>query len=141
VIPVSYDDDIHPYSDLVAGRVDAVLLDHIIADRSLRRTPGFVVQPVPVATGHYVAVFAKSNTALRDSADDILRARMKDGSLEKTFREWGVWDSTQVARLIDEISKGQLVPARYGTDPIAVNLVWLVEHMTVKPKNPRSLGS
>ncbi|HZJ00762.1 MAG TPA: ABC transporter substrate-binding protein/permease, partial [Gemmatimonadaceae bacterium] len=97
VIPVSYDDDIHPYSDLVAGRVDAVLLDHIIADRSLRRTPGFVVQPVPVATGHYVAVFAKSNTALRDSADDILRARMKDGSLEKTFREWGVWDSTQVA--------------------------------------------
>jgi polar amino acid transport system substrate-binding protein len=33
VIPVSYDDDIHPYSDLVAGRVDAVLLDHIIAAR------------------------------------------------------------------------------------------------------------
>jgi hypothetical protein len=33
------------------------------------------------------------------------------------------------------------VPARYGTDPIAVNLVWLVEHMTVKPKNPRILGS
>ncbi|HYT69487.1 MAG TPA: zf-HC2 domain-containing protein [Vicinamibacterales bacterium] len=47
----------------------------------------------------------------------------------------------QVAQLIDEISKGQLVPARYGTDPIAVNLVWLVEHMTVKPKNPRSVGS
>jgi hypothetical protein len=49
--------------------------------------------------------------------------------------------SRQVARLIDEISKGQLVPARYGTDPIAVNLVWLVEHMTVKPKNPRIVGS
>jgi polar amino acid transport system substrate-binding protein len=95
VIPVSYDDDIHPYSDLVAGRVDAVLLDHIIADRSLRRTPGFVIQPDPVATGHYVAVFARSNAALRDSADAILRARMRDGSLEKTFREWGVWDSTQ----------------------------------------------
>jgi polar amino acid transport system substrate-binding protein len=96
VIPVSYDDDIHPYSDLVAGRVDAVLLDHIIADRSLRRTPGFIVQPDPVATGHYVAVFSRSNGALRDSADAILRARMKDGSLEKTFRNWGVWDSAQV---------------------------------------------
>ena len=95
VIPVSYDDDIHPYSDLVAGRVDAVLLDNIIADRSLRRTPGFIVQPKPVATGHYVAVFARSNSALRDSADAILRARMRDGSLEKTFRDWGVWDSTQ----------------------------------------------
>jgi polar amino acid transport system substrate-binding protein len=97
VIPVSYDDDIHPYSDLVAGRVDAVLLDHIIADRSLRRTPGFVVQPEPVAIGHYVAVFARSDSALRDSADAILRARMRDGSLEKTFRDWGVWDNSEAA--------------------------------------------
>lgn len=42
----------------------------------------------------------------------------------------------QVDRLIHEISRGRLEPARYGTDPIAVNLVWLVEHMTVtvKPK-------
>ena len=96
VIPVSYDDDIHPYSDLVAGRVDAVLLDNIIADRSLRRMRGgFVVQPEAVATGHYVAVFARSDSALRDSADAILRARMRDGSLEKTFRSWDVWDSTQ----------------------------------------------
>jgi hypothetical protein len=49
--------------------------------------------------------------------------------------------SRQVALLINEISQGRLLPARYGTDPIAVNLVWLVEHMTVKPKNPRSVGS
>jgi len=95
VIPVSYDDDIHPYSDLVAGRVDAVLLDNIIAERSLHRTPGFVIQAEPVAVGHYVAVFAKSDSALRDSADVILRARMKDGSLEKTFRDWKVWDPSQ----------------------------------------------
>jgi polar amino acid transport system substrate-binding protein len=95
VIPVSYDDDIHPYSDLIAGRVDAVLLDHIIADRSLRRTPGFVVQPEAIATGHYVAVFARADSLLRDSADVILRARMRDGSLEKTFREWNVWDKSE----------------------------------------------
>ncbi len=97
VIPVSYDDDIHPYSDLVAGRVDAVLLDHIIAERSLQRMSGFVVQPLPIATGHYVAVFARSDSALRDSADVILRERMRDGSLEKTFRDWGVWDPSQSA--------------------------------------------
>jgi His/Glu/Gln/Arg/opine family amino acid ABC transporter permease subunit len=95
LVPVSYDDDVHPYSDLVAGRVDAVLLDHIIAARSLRRLGGFVIQPQPVATGHYVAVLAKANAALRDSVDVILRARMRDGSLERSFRTWGVWDSTQ----------------------------------------------
>jgi polar amino acid transport system substrate-binding protein len=95
VIPVSYDDDVHPYEDLVSGRVDAVLLDNIIADRSLRRAGGFVIQPQSVATGHYVAVFALADSALRDSANAILRARMRDGSLEKTFRTWGVWDDAQ----------------------------------------------
>jgi polar amino acid transport system substrate-binding protein len=97
LIPVSYDDDIHPYTDLVAGRVDAVLLDNVIADRSLRRTGGFVVQPEAVATGAYVGVFARRNAALRDSANAILRARMQDGSLEATFRRWGVWSDAQAA--------------------------------------------
>jgi polar amino acid transport system substrate-binding protein len=103
VVPVSYDDDVHPYTDLVDGRLDAVLLDHVIAERALRRTPGFVIQPTPVALGHYVAVFAPQQQALRDSADAILRARMADGSLERTFRRWGVWDDAQaqyVARLL-----------------------------------------
>ena len=92
VVPISYDDDVHPYADLVAGRVDAVLLDNIIAERSLRRSGGFIIQPEPVATGHYVAVLARRDTALRDSVNTILRARMRDGSLEKSFRAWRVWD-------------------------------------------------
>lgn len=95
LVPVSYDDDVHPYSDLVSGRVDAVLLDHVIAERSLRRTGGYVIQPTPAAIGHYVAVFAQSTAALRDSADVILRARMADGSLERTLRTWNVWDEGQ----------------------------------------------
>ena len=94
-IPISYDDDVHPYTDLVAGRVDAVLLDNIIADRSLRRSGGFYIQPIPVVTGHYVAVLARADTALRDSVNVILHARMRDGSLEKTFRAWRVWDDGQ----------------------------------------------
>lgn len=95
VIPVSYDDDVHPYEDLVAGRVDAVLLDHVIAERALRRTAGFVVLATPITTGHYVAVFAPQRRALRDSADAVLRARIIDGSLEAVFRRWGVWDEAQ----------------------------------------------
>jgi polar amino acid transport system substrate-binding protein len=110
VIPVSYDDDIHPYSDLVAGRVDAVLLDHIIAERSLRRMSGFVVQREPVATGHYVAVFALADSALRDSADAILRERMRDGSLEKTFRAWGVWDASEGAHFARVLAAGPEMP-------------------------------
>jgi polar amino acid transport system substrate-binding protein len=95
ITAVSYDDDVHPYADLVAGRVDAVLLDNIIADRSLRRTGGFVVQPEPVAIGHYVAVFPHDDVARRDSANAIIREHMRDGSLERVFREWNVWDENE----------------------------------------------
>src|SRR4051812_18927248 len=95
VVPVSYDDDVHPYADLVAHRVDAVLLDNIIAERSLRRAGGFIIQPTPVAIGHYVAVLARRDSALRDSVNAILRARMRDGSLEKSFRAWNVWNGAQ----------------------------------------------
>lgn len=118
LVPVSYDDDVHPYTDLVAGRVDAVLLDHIIAERSLRRmrTPAgegrgrgagapFVIQPVPAAVGQYVVVLARANAALRDSVDDVLRAAMRDGSLERSFRNWGVWDDSQ-PRLFARVLQG-----------------------------------
>jgi polar amino acid transport system substrate-binding protein len=97
IVCISYDDDVHPYSDLREGRLDAVLLDNIIAARSMRRTPGLYTQPVPVATGHYVGVLAKSNTALRDRVDEILRARMRDGTLERIYRKWGIWDGYQPA--------------------------------------------
>jgi len=92
---VSYDDDVHPYEDLKSGRLDAVLLDNIIAVRSLHRTGGFVIQPQPIATGHYLAVLARENTALRDRVNAILEARMRDGTLESIYRKWEIWDEYQ----------------------------------------------
>ncbi|HEV7487659.1 MAG TPA: ABC transporter permease subunit [Thermoanaerobaculia bacterium] len=97
VICVSYDDDVHPYADLRAGRLDAVLLDNIIAVRSMHRVPGLWTEPKPVATGHYIGVLAAGNTALRDRVNEILRARMRDGTLETIYRKWGIWDAYQPA--------------------------------------------
>ena len=93
VVPVSYDDDVHPYQDLMAGRVDAVLLDHIIANR--RAALGFVIEPQAAATGHYVGVLALADSALRDSVDAVLIAAMRDGTLEQIYRRWNVWDESQ----------------------------------------------
>ena len=117
VVPVSYDDDVHPYSDLVDGRVDAVLLDHVIAERALerlRRVTGrtadpFVIQPTVVARGAYVAVFAAERAALRDSVDAVLAARLRDGTLAAIFKRWGVWDDQQAAyqqRLLARLDSG-----------------------------------
>jgi polar amino acid transport system substrate-binding protein len=115
LIPVSYDDDVHPYTDLASGRVDAVLLDHIIAQRALHRRggTGFVILAQPVASGHYVGVLARADSALRDSVDAVLREAMRDGSLEQIFRRWDVWDASQGA-LFEAILRAQLAARPAG---------------------------
>lgn len=93
---VSYDDDVHPYEDLARGRLDAVLLDNIIAARSMRRTAGLYTHfDKPIAKGHYLIVLARENTALRDRIDEILKMRMRDGTLERIYRKWDIWDEFQ----------------------------------------------
>lgn len=140
VVPVSYDDDVHPYGDLVDGRVDAVLLDHVIAERALQRTPGFRIQPAAVDTGYYVAVLSADNTLLRDSLDAVLRARMADGSLERIFRRWGVWDEAQrrffVRTLASAPSRNAVLPLRTTTSlltylPAFARAAWLTIAISV----------
>jgi polar amino acid transport system substrate-binding protein len=94
-LTVSYDDDVHPYEDLRAGRLDAVLLDNIIAARALRRLTGLYTQPKPVAVGHYIGVLSKENAPLRDRIDEILKARMRDGTLEAIYRRWNIWSDDE----------------------------------------------
>jgi polar amino acid transport system substrate-binding protein len=113
VQPVSYDDDVHPYGDLVNGRLDAVVLDNVLAERRARALSGFTIQPESVATGHYVGVLALRNTDLRDKIDEILRGAMRDGALEKIFRKWSVWNDDQ-APLYKRILAGEKVPAVGG---------------------------
>jgi len=111
---VSYDDDVHPYSDLAAGRLDGVVLDHIIAQRVLRHVGGLVIQPEPLARGRYVGVLARSNTALRDRFDAILKAAMRDGTLEGILRRWNVWDEEQPRLFAAVLGSAPSAPASTG---------------------------
>lgn len=122
---VSYEDDVHPYSDLVLGRVDAVLLDNILADRRKRTISGFTIQPTTIASSHYVGVLAPSNASLRDRANDILRQAMRDGTLERIFRKWQVWNDEQ-APLYQAVLAGEAIPAVTGveTGESAATLSW-----------------
>ncbi|HJQ39763.1 MAG TPA: ABC transporter permease subunit [Thermoanaerobaculia bacterium] len=112
ITPVSYDDDVHPYEDVVAGRLDAVLLDNIIAARAMKRTPGLHTHyDRPVATGHYIAVLARENGALRDQVNEILKARMRDGTLERIYRKWEIWDQYQ-AKFFAESGGQAILPVQ-----------------------------
>ena len=47
-------------------------------------------------------------------------------------------DPAELVKLLDSISRNRLEPARFGQSPVAVNLVWLLAHTTVRGKIPRS---
>lgn len=95
VVPVTYEDDVHPYSDLALGRVDAVVLDEVLAARGVRRNAGLVNQEADLGVGYYVGVLAPGQTALRDRINDIFRQAMRDGRLEAIFRRWNMWNEDQ----------------------------------------------
>lgn len=48
-------------------------------------------------------------------------------------------DRLEIGKILDAISRARLEPARFGEAPIAVNLVWLLTHTTVKAKAPRAI--
>src|SRR5262249_14684037 len=106
--PLSYDDDVHPYEDLVLGRIDAVLLDNVLAERRGRTIRGFTVVPEAVAIGHYVGVLSAANAPLRDAVDEVLRRGMHDGTLERIFRKWSVWNDDQRV-LYERLLRGEAV--------------------------------
>jgi polar amino acid transport system substrate-binding protein len=123
---VSYDDDVHPYSDLLLGRVDAVLLDNVLAERRHRMMGGFAVQPESVAIGHYVGVLAPGNAPLRDAIDEVLRRAMRDGSLERIFRTWNVWNDDQPklhARLLAGASVPSVMDGQWDASGMAGGII------------------
>jgi polar amino acid transport system substrate-binding protein len=129
---MSYDDDVHPYSDLAAERIDGVVLDHVIAARVMRRVDGLVNAAEPVAIGHYVAVLARRDIALRNRVDDALRGMMRDGSLERIYRRWDVWDSEQKAFFADVLA---------GRVPPPVGREAAGSGTTAEPKGPDEVAT
>jgi polar amino acid transport system substrate-binding protein len=61
-------------------------------------------------------VLERGNTALRDSINAILLARMRDGSLEATFRKWGVWDDAQTAFFQRTLAEASRADSGGGSD-------------------------
>jgi polar amino acid transport system substrate-binding protein len=114
---VTYEDDVHPYEDLALGRVDAVLLDEVLAKRGVSRDAGLANQAEALGTGAYVGVMAPGQSALRDRIDAILEQAMRDGRLETIFRRWNMWNDEQ-PRLYARVLGGE--PGGRGKGEVGV---------------------
>jgi polar amino acid transport system substrate-binding protein len=109
ILVILYEGQQEPYFDLKNGRTDAVLLDHVIADRYGCVLPELECVPEDVARGVYVAGFQRGHDALKGAVDDALREMVKNGELERILRNWKLWDARQAE-----------LPKRTGADtPVA----------------------
>ena len=93
---MSYDDDVHPYTDLVIGRVDAVLLDNVLAERAMRRNAGLTLRRRRSAPGYYVIIWRPRTPAARSHRRDP-----ESGDARRPARSdlpaWQMWNDDQPA--------------------------------------------
>jgi polar amino acid transport system substrate-binding protein len=93
--PIPYEGNEEPYIDLEQGRLDAVLLDNIIADRygCVRKTLYCV--PYDQARGTYVIGMRKGDAELKAAVDKALADMRSDGELERILTKHELWDDRQ----------------------------------------------
>ena len=63
-------------------------------------------------------MLSAQNAPLRDRINDMLRAAMRDGTLERIFRKWSVWNEDQ-PRLYARVLAGEPVAPIVGLDTSA----------------------
>ncbi len=92
---VLYEGQQEPYLDLVNGRIEAVLLDHVIADRY--GCPLRTLQCVKedLARGTYVIGMRPSDPELATRVDAALSRLIDSGELRKILEHWQLWDARQ----------------------------------------------
>lgn len=94
---VPYEGVEEPYADLEAGRLDAVLLDDVIAARY-----GLVRQSLRLVEdsgeGYYAVAARRDETDLRDAVDVALERLARSGELRRILARWDI-DSERQARL------------------------------------------
>jgi len=107
--PVLYEGNEEPYIDLAQGRVQAVLLDNIIAERygCVATKPDVVCLPNDVARGTYVVGMRKDDKELKEAIDGALAAMRADGELERILRKANLWDARQVADAPAAVQAGE----------------------------------
>ena len=85
---VLYTGQEEPYRDLELGRIDAVLLDSLIAARYGLTRPTLELADPDVARGSYVIGLRPGDDDLRAAIDDALSSLEASGELDAIYQRW-----------------------------------------------------
>jgi len=92
---VLYEGQQEPYMDLAHGRVEGVLLDHVIADRYGCAQPGLQCVKQDLARGTYVIGMRPADVDLATRVDAALSRLIENGELRRILEHWRLWDARQ----------------------------------------------
>ena len=88
---VSYDGQINAYEDLCNGRLDAVLMDHIIALYNVAPLPDLKMTGPPVGRLEYGIAVRKEDAALLEEIDGAIGRMIASGELRNILQDWNLW--------------------------------------------------
>lgn len=92
---VLYEGQQEPYLDLARGRLEGVLLDHVIADRYGCNQAGLSCVKQDLARGTYVIGLRPSDGELATRVDAALSHLISSGALRRILEHWRLWDARQ----------------------------------------------
>jgi polar amino acid transport system substrate-binding protein len=91
-----YPGQVEPFRDLNNGRIDAVMLDRPIAVYYLTKEPNLKQSGDPFAPGYYGIGIRKEDQSLLLALNKAIAELQADGTLEKIYRKWDLWDKNQL---------------------------------------------
>lgn len=91
-----YPGQVEPFRDLNNGRIDAVMLDLPIAVYYLTKEPNLKRSGEPFAPGYYGIGIRKEDETLLLALNKAIAELQGDGTLEKIYRKWDLWDKNQL---------------------------------------------
>jgi polar amino acid transport system substrate-binding protein len=90
-----YQGNVESLRDLKAQRIDAVVMDLPIALHYARPDPELEFCGEPFAPGYYGIGVRKADATLLAALNGAIQTLAQDGTLERIYRKYGVWDERQ----------------------------------------------
>jgi polar amino acid transport system substrate-binding protein len=91
-----YQDPVGAYQDLELGRVDAVLMDVAGEMYYARGNPKLKPAGKPFQTRAYVVGLRRQDSLLLSRVNAAIDTLVNNGSVERIFRKWNLWDEEQL---------------------------------------------
>lgn len=102
---LSYDGQVNAYEDLMNGRLDAVLMDHIIALYNVPDQPRLKMVGPPIGRLEYGIGVRKDDWVLLEDINRALDQIIRSGELRRILERWMLW-TPQCAELFGDHSPG-----------------------------------